>query len=186
MADQDPAEVSAPAETPRFSLDGENLPAPIPEPPASGRGELPHELYAARVAVVAALKAEGYSRKQIAKALGMSLSGVDWSVRKARERKLLKDGMTETLARIEDEAVPLAVEGLLKDLRLGNQQAYLETLKGRGLLRNFTQVKQESGSPTNNMAFQFNFVTKDGAVISQPATPELPGQVFGTAKAENE
>lgn len=186
MADQDPEASPAPTETPRFSRDGELLPEQIPQFESPKGRELPHELFQARVAIVAGLKTEGYSRKQIAKALQMSVSGVAWCIRKARERKLLVDGMTETLKLIEDEALPLAVEGLLKDLRLGNQTAYLETLKGRGLLRNYTQVKQEGGGNQANMAFQFNFVTPDGQRIDQPDVPALPGQVFGTAKTGDE
>lgn len=190
MADNPEASSAPPApETPRFARDGEVLPPYVVNNPEnlaalSASQSLPHELYAARVAIVAALKSEGYTRKQIAKSLGMTLSGVHWCVKKARERELLKAGMAETMELLENEALPLAVEGLLADLKKGNQEAYLATLRGKGLLRNYNQVKNEGGGGAANLAFQFNFVTPDGRTIESPAVPELKGQVFGVERDE--
>lgn len=193
MPDNQPEASSAPAvrESVRFSRDGEALPPYNPGNPenqklAGQAKQLPHELYAARVAVVAALKTEGYTRKQIAAALGMTLSGVHWCVRKAREQKILQTGMAETLALIEDEALPLAVEGLLRDLRRGNQEAYLATLRGRGILRNFNNNKNEGNGGGAPMAFQFNFVMPGGETVNQPKVPALPGQVFGSERGDDE
>lgn len=191
MSDSQPEASSAPpvaGETARFARDGEALPPFAPggqemQKAAAEARQLPHELYAARVAIVAALKTEGYTRKQIAKALQMTQAGVHWCIRKARERELLKAGMAETLELLENEALPLAVEGLLNDLRKGNQAAYLATLQGKGLLRSYNQVKNEGGSGGGtSMAFQFNFVTPDGQAIERPDVPELKGQVFGVEK----
>ncbi len=194
MSDRQPEASPAPpvaVETARFARDGEALPPYVAGGPdmqkAQGAArQLPHELYAARVAIVAALKTENYTRKQIAEALGMTQGGVHWCIRKARERELLKNGMAETIELLENEALPLAVEGLLKDLRKGNQAAYLATLQGKGLLRNYNQVKNEGGGGGANLAFQFNFVTPDGKAIERPALPELPGQVFGVERTDPE
>ena len=181
--------------TVRFSADGETLPPYVPPPEVSAAGgkgrELPHEVYAARTTIVAALKREGYSRAKIARALGMSVSGVAWCIRRARETGALRRGLEEALSEIDEEAVPLAVEGLLHHLRKHDKDAVFATLQGKGLLRSFSQVKNEGGGGQANMAFQFNFVMPEGGAAAPtiapvPAALSIDGtrQVFGVEKAE--
>lgn len=149
---------------------------------------LPHELYEARIPIVAALKTEGYSSRRIAKILKMRTEGVAWCVRKARERDLLKKGLEEAIQKLDDEGVPLAVEGLLRKLQRGEEASIFKILEGRGVFRNFSQVKSEGDGSRSNMAFQFVFTggppARDGAIPVDAVPTGLPGQVFGVERTD--
>ncbi len=169
----------------RVSPDGEYAP-PRPGNPENmvhGRSPLPHELYEARVSVIAALKAQGYTRRQIGKAMGMTASGVNWCIRKARELGHLKSGLEDALNELDNEAIPLAVEAFLHHLRAKDKDIAIATLEGRGLLPHRTKAKNEAGPGGVNMAFQFNFVTPDGQTV-QADVKTLPGQVLGRERTE--
>lgn len=155
-----------------------------------GRRALPHELYTARVAVVAALAAEGYTRRQIADALQMSISGVDWCKRKARAEGKLVDGAKEMLELVRTEGLPLAVEGLLFHLRKRDKGMITRVLEAQGILPKMAAVKngdQPSGQRMG-MAFQFVFTMPDGTTAPMVDagqvidTKALPGEIVGTPK----
>lgn len=175
----------------RFSKDGEFQPPYEPKlsPAAHAKGveaamavnELPHIVHAARVSVIAALKSEGYSRDEIASALGMKPSGVAWALRTARKKGILQNGLAEAVESLDQEAVPLAVEAMLHHLREKNPEVAAKILEGRGLLRHYSNQKSESTGAPMNMGFQFNFVLPDGSPAPQNA--ELTGKIVGTAKA---
>lgn len=161
-----------------------DLPSPTPRAPQVADA-LPHELYEARVSIVAALRQHGYSRSRIAHALKMGLAGVDWCIRQARVRGELQKGMIEAAITLEEEAVPLAVEGVLAALKKRNPEVAMKVLEGKGLLQHYSANKEGGGNPAAPMAFQFNFITKDGTPLpEQPALPALPGDVVGTARVE--
>lgn len=178
-------------ETPRFSLTGEDVPRYIPDPSKESSDKareasmkittLPHAIYAERVKIIAVLKAEGYNRDEIAEAMGMKRSGVDWCLREARKRGDLTQGMIEAAREIDEEAIPLAVENIVKALKDGNVDIAMELAKGRGLLRTYTSTKSE-GAPGGaaGMAFQFNFVLQDGRPA--PESAELAGKILGTGR----
>lgn len=140
--------------------------------------ELPHVLYEARVAIVAALKQEGYSRNEIADALNMTPAGVDWSMRKARERGLIAKGLAAAVEELDNEALPLAVESLIHHLREKNPDVTLKTLQGRGAF--LTKGSGVSGNGGGNVNFQLNFVLPEG--MQAQATTELSGKILGTPK----
>lgn len=177
--------------TARFSADGEYQPPYEPKlSPASHQkgveaamavNELPHIVHAARVKVISALKSEGYSRDEIASALGMKPSGVAWALRKARKLGILQNGLAEAIESLDQEAVPLAVEAMLHHLREKNPDVAGKILEGRGLLRHYSNQKSENTGAPMNMGFQFNFVLPDGSPAPQQA--ELTGKIVGTAKA---
>lgn len=151
------------------------------------------ELWDMRVSIVAALRLENFTQRQIASALKMSLTAVQWCIREARKRELLRNGLTEAIELLDNEAVPLAVDAALRKLRKGDSEAVWKVLEGRGLLRNFTQVKSEGEAPRTNMAFQFVF---EGGPAGPAAAGDLrvvqtlpagaTGQVMGTPRADEE
>ncbi|MET0742940.1 MAG: hypothetical protein ABWY78_06175 [Microvirga sp.] len=151
-------------------------------------GEMPPELYQARVTVVAALRTEGYTFRQIAKALGMKQASVEWCARRARERDQLRAGVAEAIEMLDNEAVPLAVDAMLRKLKKGEDKAVFGVLEGRGLLKSFSQVKNEGDGTRNNMAFQFVFAGAPepgkGGDLTLPKG--LPGQVVGTQRVDED
>ena len=147
---------------------------------------LPHEVWEARVTVIAALREEGYSYRQIARALGMGTSAVEWCARKARDEGKLRDGVAEAMKMLDNQAVPLAIDALLKKLRKGEDKAVFGTLEGRGLLKTFSQIKTEGDGSTNRMAFQFNFNGGPNQQTSDPVPTDLPGKVLGTPRSDEE
>lgn len=177
--------------TPRFALDGDE-PAPADTSMAAARAAvadtprepqeivLPHLIYQARVSVIAALRAEGYNRKEIAAALGMTEQGVGWCLRKARERGLVQKGMIEAIQEMDEEAIPLALENIITSLREGNVDVSMRVAAGRGLLRNYSNNKNDGSPVSGSMAFQFNFVLPDGTPAPDQAS--LTGKIFGTGK----
>lgn len=181
-----------PQETARFSLDGENLERYIPDPPAEladkARAasmkvtELPHVIHKARVTVIAALKAEGYSRDEIAGAMGMTIAGVHWCLRQARKKGILQKGMEEAIREMDEEAVPLAIEAIVGALRDKNIDVAMKIAAGRGLLRTYSNNKNEGpAGVAPAMGFQFNFVLPDGSPAPEAAA--LAGKIMGTSKA---
>lgn len=179
-----------PTETVRFTFPAdpedppEDPPLPAVKPRKKFERTLPHELYEARVEIVAAMMQQGYTRARVAHALHMSLPAVAWCITQARKRELLQSGVIEAIGRLNDEAVPLAVEGLLHHLGKKDKEAVFKTLEGRGLLVHHASNKNESTGPAAPLAFQFNFVTKDGEIAPAPELPALPGQVIGIAREE--
>lgn len=140
--------------------------------------ELPHVLYEARVAIVAALKTEGYNREEIADALQMTARGVDWCLKKARDQGKIATGLAAAVAELDNEALPLAVESLLHHLREKNPDITLKTLQGRGAF--VTKGSGAAGNGGGNVNFQVNFVLPEG--MTAPATTELTGKILGTPK----
>jgi predicted transcriptional regulator len=183
-----------PATTRRFCFpeDPEDPPAlsrEDPHPPphlvTRDRDPLPHEVYEARVPIVAALRMQGYTRDRIAHTMKLTRAAVDWCIREGRKRGELLRGMVEAHTAIEEEAVPLATEGLIHHLRKHDKDLIVKTLEGKGLLVRHTANDGGGGAPAAGMAFQFNFITKDGAALpAVPALPDLTGDVIGTARTE--
>jgi predicted transcriptional regulator len=147
--------------------DGDPLPLPEALPPHGLMGLTPEALKA-RVHIIAALKHAGYSRPQIAKALGLSVNAVHYSLRVARQRKLLESGMVEALREIDEEAVPLAVEGLMKWLRKGDKDMIQATLEGRGLFRQH-QVKDTEDPGAALPQLQINILNAPSLAGPPPA-----------------
>lgn len=168
-------------ETPRFASDGVLLDPPVIEVTTETikalnpdhSAHLPHELQQLKVPIVAALHLHGYTRTKIARALKMSVAAVGWCLRVARDRELLQGGMAEALKEIDGEAVPLALEAVVKSLRQGDKAVALKVLEGRGLLRNFSQVNQEGPKGDTKLAFQFNFQLPNGGTM-QPGVQPIP------------
>jgi hypothetical protein len=182
MADPKPVRSNAPpSKAPRFARDGELLDPPVPEVTSATldainpdrTDTLPHELQAAKVPIVAALHLHGYSRTRIARALKCTVASVSWCLRAARDRQLLQGGMIEAVKELDDEAVPLAVEAVLRSLKKGEASTAMKVLEGRGLLRNFSQVNQEGPRADTKLAFQFNFQLPNGGTIA-PAVQAIP------------
>ena len=147
---------------------------------------LPDELYEARVTVIAALREEGYPFKTIARALKMKDAEVIWCARKARERGLLRAGVAEAVKMLDEEAVPLAIDAVMRKIRKGEDKAVFGVLEGRGILKNYSQVKTENDVPRSNLAFQFNFTGGPAQVRLDPVPTGLPGQVLGAARVDDE
>jgi len=205
MTPESRAETSAVAPSPegrRYALDSESetplfrkpvppdpvVPDPIEAIPVIPRGlNLPDELYAARITVVSALREEGYTYRQIAKALGMGQAAVEWCMRKARERGILRAGALEAITMLDNEAIPLAADALLRKIRKGEDKAVFGVLEGRGILKNYSQVKTEGDVTRSNMAFQFVFTggpAGEQTIAIGPLPKGLPGQVVGSPRVD--
>jgi hypothetical protein len=130
-----------------------------PEPAAPPTGAaLPQALYDDRATIILALRLDGYTTDEICEKTGLGMDQVRYALRKARAAGKIRD----VIDLIDNEAVPQAVENLLKKLRqnaLSDEfgDAEVQLLKGRGVFQNFNKNKNEGGGdarqPTLNIAF---------------------------------
>lgn len=114
----------------------------------AGRPPLTKNQIRNRAMGVYALLFQGYRVSEIAKALKISRQTV-W--RAMNEGKKLGIAKQETVAdiiqRIDDEALPMAVEGLKHHLAKRDKDAIFKTLEGRGALVSHQSVKTTGGGP---------------------------------------
>lgn len=187
MADS-PDHSLVPGKGVRFSATGELQPTTQECLDAAAKlrlEQLPHERYAGYVPIVGALTVHGYRQRTIAAALKLSVNAVEWCQREARRRGDLKQTLEDALLRIDNEAVPLAIESLLGHLRRKDKELTWKVLAGRGMFPHLTKAKADGPAQHAPMAFQFNFVMPDGAAGQAPADDAvLPGQIVGEERSE--
>lgn len=99
-----------------------------------------------------ALRLRGNKVREIAQYLGLGERRVRLLLRQARQ-----DGnLVDTLADLQFEALPLAVEKLITKLENGDWDAIKETLKGLGAFRHYSQ--QDNAGQQDNRQLQVNFI----------------------------
>lgn len=157
-------------------------PSALPAKPKK-RGRKPK--WQKQVAAVIALRVEGHSNREIARALGLKNERV---VSRLVHMAKVKGGFSDVLDRVDGLAVPQAVENLIEGLRDGDKEYTLETLKGRGVFRQHSQVKSEGGAaPSNVMLVKIEMpqmpagslppAVGAGQIVGQPRALSLPEPV---------
>lgn len=143
----------------------------VPEVRVSGEGRSRAKVNLdAQRAIVGGLYVMRYTRDEISRILDVSISTVDRVLGQLRKDKKLRDGFEDTLERVNNEALPLAMESLLAHLAKHDKEMTIEVLKGRGIFRNYNNTKTEGGSATPTRAFTVNIVNAPGqAAIAVPS-----------------
>lgn len=158
---------------------------PLPEysatpPPGKGSAPLPPEIWENRAAVMVALHAQGMNRQEIADVMGVTKNTVSTWLRRARAEGKLREDID---ARLSTDTVHRALEALHEHLEEGNLEAALAVLKGRGILRNYTNTNGAGHGPVT--AIQIVYTTPSGAPPPQLVdVATLPGQVIGTPRRD--
>jgi hypothetical protein len=134
-----------------------------------GKGRAKVEADAQR-ALIGGLYVMRYTRDEISRVLDVSVGTVDRVLAKLRSDKKLREGFEDTLERVNNEALPLAMESLLDHLGKHDKEMTIETLKGRGVFRNYNNTKTEGGSAQPTRTFTVNIVNAPGqAQIAVPS-----------------
>jgi hypothetical protein len=132
--------------------DGLDLP-----PPAAGRGRvLSDEEYKARVHIVAAYRAAGYTYKKISKLTGLSGDQIRYASVRARQIGI---ATAEIQHRLDHVALPLAVEGLIGVLEDPTHDRFYDairdTLYGRGEFRNHSHSVSDNRNVNLTMVVEY-------------------------------
>lgn len=179
-------EEPAKPETPETPLVSKTGASPEPYDPsgnlAIGGVPLPAELYEDRALIVLALRLEGYTYQEIQDKTGLSANAVRYACRKARAAGKLRD----VVDLIDNEAVPQAVENLITLLRANDKDATFKVLEGRGVLRKFSNNRNDGGGPVSSgpPPLQINIISPDGGALPTVIVNSERGSVVGTARGE--
>lgn len=127
-------------------------------------------------ALVLAYSMLGHTAKQIAAESGLGVATVrDIQLRLRQEKKL-----DVVVAMIEQQAVPLAVEGLIEALHAGEKWAIQDTLKGRGyLVTSGANGAIQSGPPP---PLTVNIMLAPGVPQDDPRLKPVPGNIVGVPR----
>jgi hypothetical protein len=178
-------------ETPRFSLDGADMTRYIPDPTPETIKKateaslkvttLPHIIHKERVAVIAALKAQGYMRKDIAAVMGMTPRGIDWCLREARKRGILTAGMVEAAREIDEEAIPRAVETSSRRSPGQRRSRHAAGIRPRAAADLHQQ--QERRPRRRIRPWRSSSISCCRTARRRPESAALQGKILGTGKA---
>jgi hypothetical protein len=142
----------------------------------------PAELFEDRALIVLAMRQDGYTTDEIVEKTKLTIGQVRYAMFKARQSGKLRD----VIDLIDNEAVPQAVENLLKKLRKNNEtnefgDAEIQVLKGRGVFQNFNK---NQGGPGGTVLpnLQINFINKDGGDLPAIIVNSDSGEVLGKAR----
>ena len=133
-----------------------------------------------RLAKIIELTSEGYSTKHIALVL-TEIEGEEVTPKAINQGlyRLRKMGeFNDTQDRLTHQAAPLAAEVVIERLEEGDKMIALETLKGLGLFRNYTQQKNEGGQSVAALQVVFQDGGRDVAIkaaniVGVPQTGEV-------------
>lgn len=179
MAKHQPAAIRATISAPVVSKHGEE---PTVHTLRGGSIGLSPEIYEDRATVCVALRMEGYSYPEIQEKTGLSDCQVRYACRKARAAGRLRD----VLDLVDNEAVPQAVENLVKYLREPDtemgQKATMKTLSGRGVFRNFAHNKNESAPGVTLPQLNIEIVSPVGGGVPTVVVNNERGAVIGVEK----
>lgn len=145
------------------------------------------ELAEDRAIVVTALRARGYTYREIAEETGLSLAQIQVATRRARMAGQLR----ETLDMVDHDAVPQAVDNLVTALRDPDHErwweATTEVLHGRGVLQRHSRTQDTRDPATGVPPLQINILAPEGgtfptvivnsprgAILGNPNPPALP------------
>lgn len=168
------------------TLHVEGVPTPLALVPPKGRsskkplappGRLGHPSYIERrlPTIIALAGQYGWSYKQIADYLtiqeGREITGD--AIRAALYRLRKSGALVDTEQKLAHLAVPMALDVVVGALGKGDERVAVETLKGAGIFRAHSQVKQDSTS--TKMELQVKFIRPEGATED----PIIEGQIVG-------
>jgi hypothetical protein len=170
---------AVPQPSPVVSKTGEPPPPAVQSPP---NNSLPEGIYADRYAIVIALRAEGYTHKEIAEKTGLSIWQIQTACHKARQSGQMRDA----LDMIDNSALPQAVDNLLEGLRKGDKEYTLEVLKGRGAFRKFSDKPGAGVGALSLPPLQINILTPAGGNVPTVIINSEKGAVIGTPRDDAE
>jgi hypothetical protein len=131
--------------------------------------------------VVAGLYHAGFSYADIARQTGLSVDRVRKDVALGEQHFHLADRLSKVVMRLDNEAVPLAVDHLIATLESTDKadvgrkdEAMYRTLAGRGAFRTYTQDDGAGRAPTT-MALQVQFTTPPGGLTATALTAQVVG-----------
>jgi hypothetical protein len=123
-------------------------------------------------AAVLALRWEGLSPSETADALGVSHDRVTAALSRMRAAA----SMDDQLQRLDQIAVPLAVDNLVRGVMDGDRQYTLKLLEGRGIHRTHKSVEAQ----ITKREFVFRISTEMPAHVGQNSVPlPIPGSIVG-------
>jgi len=129
-----------------------------------------------RYAVVAGLLNAGWGRSRIAKRFGVSAERVSNWIRIAKKRGLKIEAAQAALERLDSEALPEAVDGLMHLLKRRVPDAIFKTIDGRG---GFPAAHRADGvGVAVGAAASVNF-TLNIVPPAQPRDTALDGEIVG-------
>lgn len=127
----------------------------------------------ARAAAIVAMRLGGMKSREIGKVLGIKPDMVRMVLYRAR-----KNGTcTDIRVLLENDSAALALESLNTHLRKKDKDVTLETMKGLGYFKHYSNNKNEGGAAFTMPALQVNVVLQHGG----PAP--LPGQAHDFSEA---
>ncbi len=133
-------------------------------PAKNHKGGRPSKI-ARQLAAIVACRTEGMSDKQIAAALNIAVSTVRAILQKARRQGQFSD----IIDRVENRAVPQAVDTLIEFLDEGDREFTALTLKGVGIFRQHTAQKTETKTENAN-TLRVEIVMPDFNTTAMPQT----------------
>ncbi len=129
-----------------------------------------------QLAAIIACRTEGMSDAAIAKALGLATGTVRGILMRARKEL----GLSDLVDRVEHRAVHTAVDNLIDGLDHKDKDYTLATLKGMGVFKHHSAVKQESSAQVSN-ELRVVFELPDGAAAG--ALPQVAiGAIMATPR----
>jgi transposase len=123
------------------------LPAEDPNKKKGRRARSKQRKLPRQLAAIIAMRTEGMSNRDIAEKMNLSVATIGAYLQKARKELHLSD----IVDRVEHRAVPTAVDNLIEGLDRGDKDYTLATLKGVGVFRNHSAVKQETSTENRNL-----------------------------------
>lgn len=141
------------------------------------------QLYDLRAAATLGLTVAGDAVELIAKKTGLTVDEVRFIQRALTKQGLLGDRVKDALKRFQDEAVPIAIESMLKKLEMGDGRFIERTLETVGVLATRTApgaggtLGGQSNAPTLP-ALTLNINLPPGVTAERASRP-VPGEVVG-------
>jgi len=177
--DHDPEEIFPPVSIPKDGID---------LPPQGGSGRvLADDEYRARVHLVAAYRAVGYPTKKICELTGLSPHQIRYAVVRARQIGI---AIADVQHRIDEVALPLAVEGLIGVLEDPTHDRFYDavrdTLYGRGEFRNHSHSVTDNRNVNLTMTVEYEMpdggkapdvvqvTERTGLMVGNPREDPLP------------
>lgn len=138
-----------------------------------------------RYALVGGLMALGYTTKEIAEITKLSVRQVEITRKMLRQNKAIVAGMEEALERIDNEAIPLAVDSMIAHLRREDKEMTIEALKGRGLFKTHVNQKNTGDPVGGNRSFNINIVVAPGQAPPQVSGGDIVSLGVGAPRTDD-
>ncbi len=178
--DPDVEEIFPPVSIPKDGLD-------LPPQGGPGGRVLSDDEYRARVHIVAAYRSAGYSTKKIHELTGLSAFQIRYAIVRARQIGIK---IAEVQHRIDEVALPLAVEGLIGVLEDPTHDRFYDairdTLYGRGEFRNHSHSVTDNRNVNLTMTVEYEMpdgsrppevvqvTERTGLMVGNPREDPLP------------